>query len=48
MWITNAEYAGVFLVMANANPEVGYKVTGCSRSEVLNGVAGYNMLYRRT
>lgn len=29
MWITNAEYAGVFLVMANANPEVGYKGITC-------------------
>ncbi|ELU07915.1 hypothetical protein CAPTEDRAFT_161384 [Capitella teleta] len=25
MWISNAEQAGVFLVMANANPEQGYK-----------------------
>ncbi|EDO36861.1 predicted protein [Nematostella vectensis] len=25
MWITNAEYAGVFLVMANVNPSEGYK-----------------------
>lgn len=25
MWITNAEHAGVFLVMANVNPEAGYK-----------------------
>lgn len=25
VWITNAEHAGVFLVMANANPTVGYK-----------------------
>lgn len=25
IWITNAEHAGVFLVMANANPTAGYK-----------------------
>ena len=25
MWISNAEHAGVFLVMANAAPEQGYK-----------------------
>ena len=25
IWITNAEHAGIFLVMANANPTMGYK-----------------------
>ncbi|XP_074089530.1 short/branched chain specific acyl-CoA dehydrogenase, mitochondrial isoform X2 [Macrotis lagotis] len=29
MWISNAEYAGVFLVMANANPTMGYKGITC-------------------
>ncbi|XP_003759210.1 short/branched chain specific acyl-CoA dehydrogenase, mitochondrial [Sarcophilus harrisii] len=29
MWISNAEYAGIFLVMANANPNVGYKGITC-------------------
>ncbi|XP_069095243.1 short/branched chain specific acyl-CoA dehydrogenase, mitochondrial isoform X2 [Pleurodeles waltl] len=29
MWISNAEHAGVFLVMANANPSSGYKGITC-------------------
>ncbi|XP_074640360.1 short/branched chain specific acyl-CoA dehydrogenase, mitochondrial-like [Tubulanus polymorphus] len=29
MWITNAEHAGVYLVMANAKPEAGYKGITC-------------------
>ncbi|XP_053163264.1 short/branched chain specific acyl-CoA dehydrogenase, mitochondrial isoform X2 [Hemicordylus capensis] len=29
MWISFAEHAGVFLVMANANPSVGYKGITC-------------------
>uniref|UniRef100_F7E7F0 Short/branched chain specific acyl-CoA dehydrogenase, mitochondrial n=2 Tax=Ornithorhynchus anatinus TaxID=9258 RepID=F7E7F0_ORNAN len=29
MWISNAEYAGIFLVMANANPSIGYKGITC-------------------
>ncbi|XP_040479853.1 short/branched chain specific acyl-CoA dehydrogenase, mitochondrial isoform X2 [Ursus maritimus] len=29
MWISNAEYAGVFLVMANVNPDLGYKGITC-------------------
>ncbi|XP_051837559.1 short/branched chain specific acyl-CoA dehydrogenase, mitochondrial [Antechinus flavipes] len=29
MWISNAEYAGIFLVMANVNPNVGYKGITC-------------------
>ncbi|XP_074641777.1 short/branched chain specific acyl-CoA dehydrogenase, mitochondrial-like isoform X2 [Tubulanus polymorphus] len=29
MWITNAEHAGMFLVMANAKPEDGYKGITC-------------------
>ncbi|CAI9733098.1 branched chain specific acyl-CoA dehydrogenase, mitochondrial [Octopus vulgaris] len=29
MWITNAEHAGVFLVMANVNPEAGYRGITC-------------------
>lgn len=29
MWISNANYAGVFLVMANANPAEGYKGITC-------------------
>jgi short/branched chain acyl-CoA dehydrogenase len=29
MWITNAEWAGVFLVMANVDPSAGYKGITC-------------------
>jgi len=29
MWISNAEHAGVFLVMANASPEKGYRGITC-------------------
>ncbi|XP_034519278.1 short/branched chain specific acyl-CoA dehydrogenase, mitochondrial isoform X1 [Ailuropoda melanoleuca] len=29
MWISSAEYAGVFLVMANVNPDLGYKGITC-------------------
>uniref|UniRef100_A0A673T8M5 Short/branched chain specific acyl-CoA dehydrogenase, mitochondrial n=1 Tax=Suricata suricatta TaxID=37032 RepID=A0A673T8M5_SURSU len=29
MWITSAEYAGLFLVMANVNPDLGYKGITC-------------------
>jgi short/branched chain acyl-CoA dehydrogenase len=29
MWITNAEHANFFLVMANANPSQGYKGITC-------------------
>ena len=29
MWISNSAEAGVFLVMANANPEDGYKGITC-------------------
>lgn len=29
MWITNAEHAGIFLVMANAKPEDGYRGITC-------------------
>ncbi|XP_044096619.1 short/branched chain specific acyl-CoA dehydrogenase, mitochondrial [Neovison vison] len=29
MWISNSEYAGIFLVMANVNPDVGYKGITC-------------------
>ncbi|XP_072883742.1 short/branched chain specific acyl-CoA dehydrogenase, mitochondrial isoform X1 [Hemitrygon akajei] len=29
MWISNADFAGVFLVMANANPSDGYKGITC-------------------
>ena len=29
MWISSAEQSGVFLVMANANPEAGYKGITC-------------------
>ncbi|XP_053496087.1 short/branched chain specific acyl-CoA dehydrogenase, mitochondrial [Ictalurus furcatus] len=29
MWISNAEYAGVFLVMANADPSAGYRGITC-------------------
>ncbi|XP_059254734.1 short/branched chain specific acyl-CoA dehydrogenase, mitochondrial isoform X2 [Mustela nigripes] len=29
MWISNSEYAGVFLVMANADPGLGYKGITC-------------------
>ena len=29
MWISNAEHAGVFLVMANVDPSVGYKGITC-------------------
>ncbi|GAB1604027.1 short/branched chain specific acyl-CoA dehydrogenase, mitochondrial-like [Argonauta hians] len=29
MWITNAEHAGVFLVMANVNPQAGYRGITC-------------------
>lgn len=29
LWITNAEHAGVFLVMANADPASGYKGITC-------------------
>ncbi|KAG8429195.1 hypothetical protein GDO86_018088, partial [Hymenochirus boettgeri] len=29
MWISNSEQAGVFLVMANANPSAGYKGITC-------------------
>eukprot|EP00941_MAST-03F_sp_MAST-3F-sp1_P002253 g2253.t1 len=29
MWISNAEHAGVFLVMANADPSLGYKGITC-------------------
>ncbi|XP_034886537.1 short/branched chain specific acyl-CoA dehydrogenase, mitochondrial isoform X1 [Mirounga leonina] len=29
MWISNAEYAGIFLVMANVNPDLGYKGITC-------------------
>ncbi|XP_045295722.1 short/branched chain specific acyl-CoA dehydrogenase, mitochondrial isoform X1 [Leopardus geoffroyi] len=29
MWITNAEYAGLFLVMANINSDLGYKGITC-------------------
>ena len=28
LWITNANEAGVFIVMANLNPEAGYKGIG--------------------
>ncbi|XP_076982434.1 short/branched chain specific acyl-CoA dehydrogenase, mitochondrial isoform X2 [Tamandua tetradactyla] len=29
MWISNAEYAGLFLVMANIDPSIGYKGITC-------------------
>lgn len=29
LWISNAKYAGVFFVMANANPSAGYKGITC-------------------
>jgi len=29
MWISNSDYAGIFLVMANANPSAGYKGITC-------------------
>ncbi|XP_032169418.1 short/branched chain specific acyl-CoA dehydrogenase, mitochondrial isoform X1 [Mustela erminea] len=29
MWISNSEYAGIFLVMANVNPDLGYKGITC-------------------
>lgn len=29
MWISNADYAGIFLVMANANPSSGYRGITC-------------------
>ena len=29
MWISNAQYAGVFFVMANVNPSAGYKGITC-------------------
>lgn len=29
MWISNAKHAGVFFVMANANPSAGYKGITC-------------------
>lgn len=29
MWISNAKEAGVFLVFANVNPELGYKGITC-------------------